>query len=63
MDNGWLMQKFPGLSPDWFGETRLSSSKKLNISLEISLSKISPQIGGNKQDCSFLGLVYHLYYR
>ena len=27
-------------SPDWFGETRLFSSKKLKISLKISLSKI-----------------------
>ena len=36
MDNSRLMQE----SPDWFGETRLFSSKKLKISLKISLSKI-----------------------
>ena len=36
MDNSRLMQE----SPDWFGETRLFSSKKLKISLKISLSNI-----------------------
>ena len=47
MDNGWLVQESPGLNPDWFSERRFSS-KTLNISLKINLSKISPQIGSNE---------------
>lgn len=27
VDNSWLMQEDPGLNPEWFVETRLSSSK------------------------------------
>ena len=48
MDNPWLMQELIGLNPNWFGETRLFKSKKLYISLKISLSKIFPQIGSNE---------------
>ena len=42
------MQGSPGLNPDRFDETRLLSSKKLNISLKISLSNTFPQVGINE---------------
>ena len=62
MDNNWLMEESPGLNTDWFSEIRFFSSKKLNISLKINLSKISPQIGSNETGGSFLGFAYHLFY-
>ena len=46
--NNWLMQESLGLKPDWFGEIRLFSSKKLNTSLKIVLSKNFPYIGSNE---------------
>ena len=42
------MQESSGLNADWFGETRLCSSKNISIPLKISLSKIFPQIGSNE---------------
>ena len=48
VDDNWLMQESLGLKPDWFGEIRLFSSKKLSTSLKIVLSKNSPYIGNNK---------------
>ena len=48
VDDNWLMQESLGLKPDWFGEIRLFSSKKLSTSLKIVLSKNSAYIGKNK---------------
>ena len=56
IDNSWLMQESPGLNPDWFGEIRLFSGKKLISSLKISLSRIFPNIGVMKADGSFQDL-------
>ena len=47
IDNSWLMQETPGLKPDWLEEMSLFSIKKSNISLNINLSRIFPQIGGS----------------
>lgn len=48
MDNSWLMQEFLGLNPNWFGDTRIFWSKKLNLLLKICLSKFFAQIGSNE---------------
>ena len=48
IDNSWLMQEPPDLKSDWLSKIRLFSSKKLNSSLKISLSKIFPHIGSNE---------------
>ena len=56
IDNSWLMQESPGLNPDWFGDIRLFSGKKLVSSLKISLSRIFPNIGVMKADGSFQDL-------
>ena len=42
------MQESPDLNPDWIGEIRLFSTKKLNSSLKMSLSKIFRHIGSNE---------------
>ena len=50
------MQEPPDLKSDWLSKIRLFSSKKLNRSLKISLSKISAHIGSKKLDHSFQDL-------
>ena len=44
IDNSWLMQESPGLIPDWLEEMSLFSIKNSNISLNINLSRIFPEI-------------------
>ena len=44
IDKIWLMQGSPSLRPDWFEKIKLFSIRNLNISLNISLSGIFPQI-------------------
>ena len=48
IDKSWLIQESPGLKPDWFEEMKLFSIRNLDISLNISLSSIFPQIGSNE---------------
>ena len=48
IDKRWVIQESPGLKPDWFEEIKLFSIRNLNISLNISLSNIFPQIGSNE---------------
>ena len=38
----WLIQESPGLKPDWLGNRRFLAWEKLNISLNMSLSKDFP---------------------
>ena len=47
IDNSWLMPESPGLKLDWFDEISLFSIKKLNVSLNINLLRIFPQISNN----------------
>ena len=47
IDKSWLMQESSGLKPGWFTEIKLFSIRNLNISLNISLSSIFPQIRSN----------------
>ena len=47
IDNSWLMQESPGLKADWPEEISLFSIKNSNISLNINLSRIFPQIGSS----------------
>ena len=44
IDNSWLMQESPILNPDWLEEMSLFSLRNWNISLNIDLSSIFPQI-------------------
>ena len=53
IDKSWLMQESPGLKPSWFEEIKLFSIKNLNISLNISFSSISRQIGSNETGQKF----------
>ena len=43
------MTSWSCLKPDWFDEISLFSIKKLNILLNINLSRIFPQIGNNME--------------
>ena len=47
MGTSGVTQESPGLEPDWFDEIRSSSVNNLNISLNINLSRIFPQIGSD----------------
>ena len=42
------MWESKGLKPDWLGARRLLARKKLNISLNLNLSKNFPQIGSKE---------------
>ena len=46
-DNSWLMQESPHLKSDWLEEMSLFSIKNSDISLNINLSRIFPQIGSS----------------
>ena len=41
------MQEFPAVKPDWLEEISLFSRKNSNISLNINLPRISPQISSS----------------
>ena len=49
------------LKPDWFDEISLFSIKKLNILLNINLSRIFPQIGNNDTGRYFLSFCLSLF--
>ena len=63
MDKSWLIHESPDLNPDWLDEIRSFFLKNLNISLNISFSKILPQREVEKLYCSFWGFLYHVFHK